>query len=316
MSVYTAVGNADIQHFLHDYDLGAVQALEGILDGVENTNYFLTTSAGRYVLTLFESLPAADLPFFMDLMAWVAARGAPAPRPIAARDGATVGTLCGKPAAIVERLPGRSVGQVGPAQCAALGALLGRMHRGIGGFGATRESTRGAHWRARIAARLVGRVDGPDLAMMRQELALQETAPLAGLPAGVVHGDLFRDNVLFDGAALTGVIDFYLAAREAFVYDLAVVALDWCFPNGVCDAVLSQQLLAGYREERPVSAAEIAAWPLALRAAGLRFWLSRLHDALYTKQGSIVKVKDPGECRAVILAARQDPGGLIACWAP
>jgi homoserine kinase type II len=316
MSVYTAVEADALEQFLRHYDVGAALALDGILDGVENTNYFLTTSAGRYVLTLFESLPAGELPFFMDLMAWVAAHGVPAPRPVAARDGATIGSLCGKPAAIVERLRGRSVERPSPAQCAALGALVGRLHRVVADFGATRESTRSARWRARIAARLVDRVDGPDLELMRQELALQETTPLAGLPAGVVHGDLFRDNVLFDGAALTGVIDFYLAAREAFVYDLAVVALDWCFRDGVCDPVLSHRLLAAYRAERAVSAAEIAAWPLALRAAGLRFWLSRLHDARYTKQGSIVKIKDPAECRTVILAARRDPGGLIDCWSP
>ncbi len=316
MSVYTAVGPADLEHFLGSYDLGAVRALDGILDGVENTNYFLTTSAGRYVLTLFESLPEVDLPFFMNLMAWAAAHGVPAPRPIAARDGTSIGTLCGKPAAIVERLPGRSVGQAEPAQCAALGSLLGRMHCAVDGFGATRTSARGACWRAQVAARLEGHIDDPDLDLMQQELARQATAPLGGLPAGVVHGDLFRDNVLFDDSTLTGVIDFYLAAEEPFVYDLAVVALDWCFRKGVCEPALARPLLQAYRVERAVSAAEIAAWPLALRAAGLRFWLSRLHDALFRKPGSIVKVKDPDECRAVILAARRDPAGLIACWRP
>jgi len=314
MSVYTAVSGAALADFLRHYELGAVCAFEGILDGVENTNYFLSTSAGHFVLTLFESLPAAELPFFMNLMAWAAAQGVPAPRPIAARDGATVGTLCGKPAAVVERLPGHSVAQASPAQCAALGALLGRMHRAVGGFSGTRESTRGARWRALVAARLANRMDGPDLELMQQELALQATTPLAGLPAGVVHGDLFRDNVLFDGAALTGIIDFYLAAREAFVYDLAVVALDWCYRDGACDPALCRPLLAAYRDARAVSAAEIAAWPLALRAAGLRFWLSRLHDSLHIKQGSLVKVKNPEECRAVLVAARRDPASLIACW--
>jgi homoserine kinase type II len=316
MSVYTAVSPADLEHFLGAYDLGAVLALEGILDGVENTNYFLTTSAGRYVLTLFESLPAEDLPFFMHLMAWVAAHDVPAPRPIPARNGASIGTLCGKPAAIVERLPGRSVGQADLAQCTALGSLLGRMHRAVADFGATRASARGAGWRAQVAARLVDRIDEPDRELMQQELALQATAPLAGLPAGVVHGDLFRDNALFEGARLTGVIDFYLAAEEPFVYDLAVVALDWCFLDGVCSPALCQQLLRAYCRERAVSSTEIAAWPLALRAAGLRFWLSRLHDALYTKQGDLVKLKNPAECRAVILAARRDPAELTACWPP
>lgn len=316
MSVYTTVGSADLETFLRRYDLGAVHAFEGILDGVENTNYFLSTRAGRYVLTLFESLPASELPFYLEFMAWAAAHGVPAARPVASRDGATVTTLCGKPAAIVERLPGHSLGQAGPAHCAALGAALGRMHRAVGGFGPTRESARGANWRALVAGRLADRLDGPDLELMQQELALQATAPLAGLPDGVVHGDLFRDNVLFDGATLTGIIDFYLAARESLVYDLAVAALDWCFRNGAWDPATGRALLAAYRKERAVSAAEIAAWPLALRAAGLRFWLSRLHDAVFAKPGSIVKIKDPAECRAIILAARRDPAGLIAAWTP
>ncbi|MGE3771474.1 MAG: homoserine kinase [Gammaproteobacteria bacterium] len=314
MSVYTEVPRAALDDFLKPYALGAVLAFEGILEGVENTNYFLTTSVGAYVLTLFEATPPASLPYCLALMTHLAARGIPAPLPLAARDGSVLGSLCGRPAALVARLPGASVARPTLAQCAAIGAVLGRMHLAVADFGPRRDGTRGADWRAATAARLAARLGSADLALVAEEVALQAGAPLAGLPGGAVHGDLFHDNVLFAGDALTGVIDFYYAAHEAFVYDVAVTVADWCFSAGRCDEGRARALLGAYRATREISRAEIEAWPLALRAAGLRFWLSRLHDALFRKPGELVLIKDPAACRAVVLAARREPERLRRCW--
>lgn len=314
MSVYTDVPRAALDTFLGAYDLGAAVSCDGILDGVENTNYFVTTAAGRFVLTLFETTPATALPYCLDLMAHLAQRGIAAPRPQPARDGTVLRTLCGKPATLVERLPGESVAQPRPAQCAAIGASLARMHRAVADFGRARPSERGAAWRTATLARLATRAGPADLALLREEVALQAAAPLSPLPGGAVHGDLFHDNVLFTGNTVSGVIDFYHAANEPFIYDLAVTAADWCFCAGRPDETRMRALVEAYRAERAVSAAEIEAWPLALRAAGLRFWLSRLHDALYRKPGGLVLVKDPATCRAVVLAGRREPERLRACW--
>lgn len=314
MSVYTEVPRAALDNFLEPYALGAVLAFEGILEGVENTNYFLETRSGAYVLTLFEATPPASLPYCFDLMAHLAARGIPAPRPLAARDGSVLRSLCGRPAALVTRLPGASVARPTPGQCAAIGRLLGQMHLAVADFRPRRDGMRGASWRAATVARLATRVAPAELALIAEEVALQAGAPLAGLPGGAVHGDLFHDNALFTGETLCGVIDFYYAAQEPFVYDLAVAVADWCFSDGRCDEARARALLGAYRATREVSRAEIEAWPLALRAAGLRFWLSRLHDALFRKSGELVLIKDPAACRAVVLAARREPERLRRCW--
>jgi len=314
MSVYTEVPRAALAEFLAPCNLGSVLAFEGILEGVENTNYFLSTSVGDYVLTLFEATPLASLGYCLDLMTHLAARGIPAPHPLAARDGRVLRELCARPAALVARLPGAIVSRPTATQCAAVGRLLGRMHLAVADFGPRRDSARGADWRALTAARLAARAGPADLALIAEEVEWQARAPLAGLPNGAVHGDLFQDNVLFDGDALSGVIDFYHAAHEAFVYDVAVTVADWCFERGRCDEARARALLGAYRATREVQAAEIDAWPSALRAAGLRFWLSRLHDALFRKPGELVRAKDPAACRAVVLAARREPEQLTRCW--
>ena len=314
MSVYTAVPAVELASLLEAYSLGTAVACEGILDGVENSNYFLTTTRGRYVLTLFESTPAEALPFVMTLMTHLAERGIPAPRPALARNGSAVQTLCGKPAAIVQRLPGTSPLQPDAAQCAAVGRLLGHLHRAVADLPATRASTRGPDWRAITAARVAARLGPADRQLLQEEIAVQARQPLAGLPGGVVHGDLFRDNVLFDDATPSGVIDFYYAAHESFIYDLAVAFADWCFVGDGWSRERGHALLDAYRGERVIETREIEAWPCALRAAGLRFWLSRLQDALYPKPGGMVLIKNPAQCRAVILAARREPARLGACW--
>lgn len=298
MSVFTKVSHAELLAFLQQYPLGEVLGFQGIGEGVENTNYYVDTVDGRYVLTLFERLDPADLPFFLDLMEHLAGRGVPCPRPVHARDGRTLTRLNGRPAAIVQRLTGQSVLFPSAAQCAAVGALLGNLHVAAADFAGRAANPRGAAWRRETAARLLPVVDADTAALLRDELAAQDALALSALPQGVIHADLFRDNVLLVDERLTGVIDFYYACVDAQLYDLAVTVNDWCFDaRGALITEHARWLVTRYAALRQVTAAEKKAWPLVLRAAALRFWLSRLYDWHFPRGGDLVHVKDPGEYR-------------------
>jgi len=290
MSVFTKVSHAELQEFLRQYPLGEVLGFQGIGEGVENTNYYVDTVDGRYVLTLFERLDPADLPFFLDLMEHLAGRGVPCPRPLHTRGGATLTQLNGRPAAMVQRLTGQSVLFPSAAQCAAVGALLGSMHLAVRDFGGRADNPRGAAWRRDTAWQLLRVVDADTAALIRDELA--------ALPQGVIHADLFRDNVLFVDERLTGVIDFYYACSDALLYDLAVTVNDWCFDaRGGLNTEHARWLVTRYAALRQLTAAEKKAWPLVLRAAAFRFWLSRLYDWHFPRGGDLVHVKDPAEYR-------------------
>jgi homoserine kinase type II len=298
MSVFTKVSYAELQAFLRQYPLGEVLGFQGIGEGVENTNYYVDTVDGRFVLTLFERLDPADLPFFLDLMEHLAGRGVPCPEPLHTRGGQALTSLNGRPAALVRRLTGQSVLFPSAAQCAAVGALLGSMHRAAADFGGSAGNPRGAAWRRATAETLLPAVDAGTADLIRDELAAQESLDLRALPQGVIHADLFRDNVLFTDERLTGVIDFYYACRDALLYDLAVTVNDWCFDvRGGLNTELARWLIARYTAARPPVAGEKLAWPLVLRAAAFRFWLSRLYDWHFPRGGDLVHVKDPAEYR-------------------
>ena len=299
MSVFTKVSHAELKAFLRRYPLGEVLGFQGIGEGVENTNYYLDTVEGRWVLTLFERLNHADLPFFLDLMEHLAERGVPCPRPLHMTDGRTLTHLNGKPAALVHRLGGQSVLFPSAAQCGAVGALLGQMHVAAADFPSRVQNPRGAAWRHATAQMLLPVVDAATAALIRDELEAQSGLDLAQLRQGVVHADLFRDNVLFVDERLTGVIDFYYACDDALVYDLAVTVNDWCFDlrSGALNTELARWLISRYAAVRHVDKAEQKAWPLVLRAAAFRFWLSRLHDWHFPREGDLVHVKDPAEYR-------------------
>ena len=298
MSVFTKVSYAELLEFLRRYPVGEVLGFQGIGEGVENTNYYVDTVDGRWVLTLFERLNHADLPFFLDLMEHLAERGVPCPRPLHMTNGRTLTQLNHKPAAMVQRLSGQSVLFPSAAQCAAVGALLGQMHVATADFPSRVQNPRGAAWRRATAEMLLPVVDADTAALIRDELEAQAGLDLATLRQGVVHADLFRDNVLFVGEQLTGVIDFYYACSDALLYDLAVTLNDWCFDvRGGLNTELTRWLLTRYTAVRQVSKDEKAAWPLVLRAAAFRFWLSRLHDWHFPRGGDLVHVKDPAEYR-------------------
>jgi homoserine kinase type II len=298
MSVFTKVSYAELQAFLRRYPVGEVVGFQGIGEGVENTNYYVDTADGRWVLTLFERLNHADLPFFLDLMEHLAARGVPCPRPLHTLKGGTLTHLNHKPAALVQRLSGQSVLFPSDAQCAAVGALLGQMHVAGADFPGRVQNPRGAAWRRATAEMLLPVVDADTAALVRDELSAQAGLDLATLRQGVVHADLFRDNVLFTDQRLTGVIDFYYACTDALLYDLAVTVNDWCFDaRGGLNTGLARWLVTRYAAVRPPSKDEQKAWPLVLRAAAFRFWLSRLHDWHFPRAGDLVHVKDPAEYR-------------------
>jgi homoserine kinase type II len=297
MSVFTKVSYAELLEFLRRYPLGEVLGFQGIGEGVENTNYYVDTADGRWVLTLFERLNHADLPFFLDLMEHLAQRGVPCPRPLHMSKGGTLTHLNHKPAALVQRLTGQSVLFPSAAQCAAVGALLGQMHVAAAGFAGRVANPRGAAWRNATAQMLLPAVDADTAALIRDELAAQQELELGALPQGVIHADLFRDNVLFTGEQLSGVIDFYYACHDALLYDLAVTVNDWGFDARGFNTELARWLITRYAAVRQVTRDEQKAWPLVLRAAAFRFWLSRLHDWHFPRGGDLVHVKDPAEYR-------------------
>ena len=260
--------------------------------------------------------PAAELPFYLELMAHLARHGIPCPAPIADLRDRYLADLNGKPATLVTRLAGVSLERPVPADCAELGALLARMHLAGRSYGGTLENPRGLKWWRSAAGELRGFLDLRTAARLEAELRFQARHRFADLPRGAVHADLFRDNALFDGGRISGVFDFYFAGIDCFVYDLAVCANDWCLVDPELDLGLDEPktlaLLGAYHAIRPLVAAEQVAWPVMLRAAALRFWLSRLHDLHLPRPGVLVKVHDP-EHFGEIFALRAAPGAA-APW--
>lgn len=303
MAVYTHVGEATLTDLLARYDLGHVTSFKGIAEGVENSNYFLATTKGRYILTLYEKrVDAADLPFFLGLMEHLAARGIPCPLPVHDRDGALMQRIEGRPAAVITFLDGVSLERIEPAHCHGVGAALAALHAAGGDFPMGRPNDLGpAGWR-RLADQHTGRVDDVDAGLgplIRQEMAALEAAWPTGLPQGVIHADLFPDNVLFLDDTVSGIIDFYFACTDMLAYDLAICLNAWCFDSAHCyDHRLGLALIAGYESVRPLLAAERAALGLLARGAAMRFLMTRLHDWLTPTPGAIVRPKDPRDYAA------------------
>jgi homoserine kinase type II len=305
LSVYTPVSEAQATEWLRSYSIGTLVALEPIKAGIENSNFFLTTTQGRYVLTLFERLPAAELPFYLDLMAHLARHGIPSPAPIADLADQYLRELNGKPAALVTRLPGRSLDQPGEKECAELGALLGRMHLAGRSYPAYLDNPRGPKWWRFAAAEVRRFLSRPQLALLDDEMAFQAQHRFPDLPRGPVHADLFRDNALFEKGRISGVIDFYFAGVDCLLFDVAVCANDWCLDAGLgLDASRTRALWQAYETVRPLAPLEGEAWPVMLRAAALRFWLSRLYDFHLPRPGMLVHAHDPEHFRKILECRR------------
>lgn len=296
MSVYTAVSTGELAAWLARYPLGELVELASIAAGIENTNYFVTTTRGRYVLTLYERMPADELPFYLNLMAHLARAGVEVPMPAADRTGALFSTLNGRPAGLVARIDGAAVERPEPVHCAAVGGALARLHVAAQSYRARLTNRRGPAW-WRQAARAVR----PYLSASQNELLAGEVKFLAGLgrvrlPKGAIHGDLFCDNVLFTGTRVAGIIDFGFAATDFLAYDLAITVNDWCVAgnaDGSLDPARVAALLGAYSAVRPLTADERALWPALLRAAALRFWVSRLYDLYLPRPGELTHAHDP-----------------------
>lgn len=294
MSVYTRVERPELEAFLAGFEAGALLEYSGISAGIENTNYFVTTANGRYVLTLFEQLGRDELPFFLELMAHLAEHGVPTAHPLADRQGRYLGELCGKPAALVQRLTGGSVEHPDVAHCAAIGEALARLHLAGQSFPAVRANPRGPHWWREAVERVHDRLSPDEAERLDAEITFQFAHRHDALPRGVIHADLFRDNALFEGENLTGIIDLYYACTDALLYDVAVTVNDWCVTDArELDPERTHALLAAYAGVRPFTPDEHASWPAMLRAAALRFWLSRLIDLYFPREGELTHTKDP-----------------------
>ncbi len=315
MSVFTTVTPEQLRVWLQSYRLGQLQELRGIASGITNTNYFVTTDTGRYVLTLFEKNSAEELPYFLDLMAHLADHGIPCPHPVASIEHAYLGRLNGKPAALVSCLRGRSLETPGIVHCAEVGAVLARMHLAGQSFPTRMENPRGPHWWMTTAMTLLPFLDGEQRTLLEQELAYQESFRHLQLPRGVIHADLFRDNVLFDGDRLTGLIDFYYACNDVLAFDLAITVNDWCVEaDGALNVARTRALLGAYHGERPLTAAERQAWPALLRAAALRFWLSRLYDLHHPQPGELTHAKNPEHFRRILGERIRATDGAGVVW--
>ena len=301
MSVYTSVERDELEEFLSHYSLGELLEYEGISAGIENTNYFVTTSQGQYVLTLFEALTADELPYFLDLMAHLAEHDVPSAHPMPDDQGKYLRILNAKPAALVMRLQGHNIETTNQSQCAELGKALGHLHLVGQSFNGYRQNLRGPHWWQVTAREVMPKLSQEEATLLQAELAFQRQHRHDTLPQGVIHADLFRDNALFVDNHLTGIIDFYYACNDVLLYDVAVTVNDWCtLPDGHLDPGRLRALLEAYQSERPFSQAEHLAWPVMLRAGALRFWLSRLKDLHFPREGEITHIKDPTVFRRIL----------------
>lgn len=315
MSVYTSVRPHELEAFLADYDVGGLVDYRGISAGIENTNYFVETEGHEFVLTLFEGLSEDELPYFLDLMAYLAEHGVPCPHPVADRGHRYLTHLNGRPSALVQRLRGHEVAEPSTGHCAALGAALGHMHTVGRDFPRHRDNPRGRDWWRRTVAELEGRVSAADFALLQEEVRHQDLYRYEDLPHGVVHADLFRDNALFEDEALTGIIDFYYACSDVLLYDVAVTVNDWCSETGGrLDPERTRAFLGAYRAVRPFEALEQGAWPMMLRAAALRFWVSRLYDLHFPREGELTHIKDPEAFRRILVDRIEQEGAIRALW--
>jgi len=311
MSVYTNIGKSELEDFLKNYSLGALTSYEGINAGIENTNYFVSTENGEFVLTIFEEIGFDTLPYYLQFMAHLSDHGMPTAHPVADNKNDYVRVLKDKPAAIVRRLDGKNVLEPESTHCAAIGKALAQMHNIGQSFDGVMDNPRGLAWSENTADRVFKQLSKDEQTLLDQEIRYRKQIPTDELPKGVIHADLFCDNAMFKGQSLTGIIDFYYACNDYLLYDLAITVNDWCSDNkGELEHQLYDALIKAYKAERSLHAQEIQAWPYMLRAAALRFWLSRLQDKLFPKDGEITHILNPDVFKNILLSRINNPPSL------
>ncbi|MGV0950697.1 MAG: homoserine kinase [Azonexus sp.] len=306
MSVYTTVDTDQLAVWLAPLGVGAPSELSGIAAGMQNSNYFVVAGGNRWVLTIFEHLTPVELDFYLALQDHLAARGIPCPRPRATADGCFWRLLAGKPAALFNCLPGECIAAPTPAHCRTLGEMLACLHLAGADFPSPLPNPCGQAWRERSGRRLAPVLSADERGRLLAELDFQAAQDYSSLPRGIIHADLFRDNVLWQAEGqLSGVLDFYFTGADSLLFDLAVVANDWC-----ADAAQLTALMDGYNALRPLTPAEALAWPAMRRAAALRFWLLRLEVRHHPRAGAVVTIKNPDHFGRLLQRLCLAPEGL------
>lgn len=300
MSVYTHIERSELEDLLQGYEMGALVDFEGIGEGIDNTNYFVDTTQGRWVLTLFERLTFEELPFFLDWMQALSDADVPAAKPMANKKGELVKSLHNKPTVFFSFVKGRSLTTPTPEQCRTVGVCLGKMHQASQSFSKQKENPRDKDWIQDQIQTLLPLVDTKEGELLKQGQQLLDELLWDALPLGVIHADLFKDNVLFDGDDIAGVIDFYDSCTGPMAYDLAIAYNAWCFDEHFSlSKTRAEALLEGYQSIRPITVEEISQWQATLAAGALRWWVGRLLGKHFPKTGDFVPEKNPREMQAI-----------------
>ena len=306
MAVFTPVTLDELAPWAAQFPIGQVHSLKGIASGIENSNFFLGSESGEYVLTIFEKLSFEQLPFYLNLMRHLAERKVLVPAPIANNSGAILSELHGKPASIVTRLQGDWQPAPQPVHCAEVGAMLAKMHLAAQDYPLYQPNLRGLAWWNETTPVVLPFLTEANQHLLGAEMHFQQAFAASdtfrALPAGPIHADLFRNNVMFDGDRLTGFFDFYFAGCDTWLFDVAVTVNDWCIDleSGATDAARARALLDAYHAVRPFNAAEHDAWPAMLRAGALRFWLSRLYDFYLPREAEMLTPHDPAHFERIL----------------
>ena len=313
MAVFTEVSFDEAAALLSALNLGQLQSIKGAANGIENTNYFVNTDQGEYVLTLFERLTFEQLPYYLHLMKHLATHGIPVPDPAPDAKGNILHRLKGKPAAVVNKLPGHSELAPTAAHCAAVGEALARLHLAGLDYPRKQPNLRGLAWWNDTVPVVLPHISAAQRSLILGELAYQNhiaaSSGYRSLPRGPVHADVFRDNVMFEDGQLTGFFDFYFAGCDAFLFDIGVCLNDWCIDlaSGTPDKPRADALMAAYQRVRPLTPQERTLLPALQRAAALRFWISRLWDFHLPREAAVLKAHDPGHFERVLRAQLLQP---------
>ena len=304
MSVYTPVSRSQLDQFFSAYALGEILSFEGIEDGINNTNYSVATTQGRFILTLFETLTTGELPHFIKLLSHLVEHHIPCPEPQPDLQAKVLRELNNKPAAVFKRLSGTASTSPSIEQCQEIGRQLANLHRCTQNYAFPITNDYDLRGCISLVNKIDARLSAADRALINDELDFQAANTSDNLPRGVIHADLFRDNVLFAGTRLSGLLDFYSACTGALLFDIAITANDWCCENGAINPDKIAALLWAYESLRPLTTTEKHHWQTLLRAAALRFWLSRLEHQLYPRPGDLIQQKDPLVFRQLLLQHR------------
>ncbi|WP_456269227.1 homoserine kinase [Kushneria sp. AK178] len=313
MAVFTPLSDEQVAHFLKRYDVGTLTTLEGVAGGTENSTFLVTTDRETLILTLFEQGEQEELPFFVDLLAWLDQHRLPVPGPLFDQNGVALQQLAGRPALLFPRLPGRHPETPSVAQCGAIGEMLGRMHHISQGFQGSRPNPRDLRWIQAVHTRVMSYLGNDDQALMRDRIdALDCRLRDVALPRGALHGDLFRDNTLYEGDRLGGVIDFYNGCTGDLLFDLAIVINDWCSDDqGMLLPERYEAITTAYAAERPFTDQERRVWPAMLELTALRYWLSRLLVVYVDPPAHALTPKDPSQYRRILKARIDHPPPVL-----